>query len=168
MGQMICALSLDSSTPSGRGMTKSRLELRSVPMIGLAFVVGPVIALTCFWAIEVVLPGVAVADPSRALAYWIAYVGLGGPICLAVEAVVIVPILLGFQRYRWAWLNGWTAAAIGCAVGAIFWTVALILSTPAGPMKLLTEAVDPGMVGLVAAIVFRLIAVCRSSAPFGG
>jgi hypothetical protein len=30
-------------------------------------------------------------------------------------------------------------------------------------MKLLTEALDPGMVGLIAAIVFRLIAVRRSS-----
>jgi hypothetical protein len=143
-------------------MTKSRLELRSIPMIALAFVVGPVIGLTCFWAIEVVVPGVVLSDPSRALAYWIAYVGLGGAICLAVEAVVIVPILIGFQRYRWGWLNGWTAALIGAAVGAIFWTVALILTTPAPPMKLLTEAFDPGMVGLIAAIVFRLIAVRRA------
>ncbi|HEY3888416.1 MAG TPA: hypothetical protein VGL73_07575 [Caulobacteraceae bacterium] len=144
-------------------MTKSRLELRSVPMIGLAFVVGPLVGLTCFWAIEVVVPGVVLSDPSRALAYWIAYVGLGGAICLAVEIVVVVPILLGFQRYRWGWLNGWTAALIGAAVGAIFWTVALILTTPAPPMKLLTEAFDPGMVGLIAAVVFRLIAVRRSS-----
>jgi hypothetical protein len=143
-------------------MTRSRLELRSIPMIALGFVVGPVVGLTCFWAIEVVAPGVVLSDPSRALAYWIAYVGLGGAICLAVEAVVIVPILLGFQRYRWGWLNGWTAAAIGAAVGAIFWTVALILTTPAGPTKLLSEACDPAMVGLVAAIVFRLIAVRRS------
>jgi hypothetical protein len=143
-------------------MTKSRLELRSIPMIALAFVVGPVIGLTCFCAIEVVVPGVVLSDPSRALAYWIAYVGLGGAICLAVEAVVIVPILIGFQRYRWGWLNGWTAALIGAAVGAIFWTVALILTTPAPPMKLLTEAFDPGMVGLIAAIVFRLIAVRRA------
>jgi predicted lysophospholipase L1 biosynthesis ABC-type transport system permease subunit len=79
-----------------------------------------------------------------------------------VEAVVIVPILLGFQRYRWGWLNGWTAAAIGAAIGAIFWTVALILTTPAPPMKLLTEAFDPAMVGLIAAVVFRLIAVRRT------
>ncbi len=149
-------------------MTTSRLELRSIPMIGLGFVIGPVVGLTCFWAIEVVLPGVAVADPTRALAYWIAYVGLGGATCLAVETVVIVPILIGFQRYRWSWLNGWTAAAIGCAVGAIFWTVALILTTPAPPMRLLTEAFDPGMVGLIAAIIFRLIAVRRAPKPAPG
>ena len=146
-------------------MTKSRLELRSIPMIGLALVVGPMVGLTCFWAIEVVVPGVAISDPSRALAYWIAYVGLGGAVCLIIEAVVIVPILIGFQRYRWAWLNGWTAVAIGASVGAIFWTVALILTTPAPPMKLLAEAFDPAMVGLIAAIVFRLIAVRRSPAP---
>jgi hypothetical protein len=143
-------------------MTKSRLELRSIPMIGLGFVIGPMVGLTCFWALEVVVPGVVLSDPSRALAYWIAYVGLGGAVCLAVEAVVIVPILLGFQRYRWGWLNGWTAAVIGAAVGAIFWTVALVLTTPAPPMKLLTEATDPGMVGLIAAVVFRLIAVRRA------
>ncbi|HEY5009040.1 MAG TPA: hypothetical protein VII42_13620 [Caulobacteraceae bacterium] len=143
-------------------MTKSRLELRSIPMIGLGFVIGPMVGLTCFWALEVVVPGVVLSDPSRALAYWIAYVGLGGAVCLAVEAVVIVPILLGFQRYRWGWLNGWTAAVIGAAVGAIFWTVALVLTTPAPPMKLLTEAIDPGMVGLIAAVVFRLIAVRRA------
>jgi hypothetical protein len=144
-------------------MTKSRLELRSIPIIGLAFVVGPVVGMSYLWVIEVVLPGVLAADPSRALAAWIAYVGEGGAICLIIEAVVITPILLGFQRYRWRWLNGWTAAAIGFAVGAIFWTLALVLTTPAGPMKLLTEALDPGMVGLIAAIAFRLIAVRRSS-----
>jgi hypothetical protein len=143
-------------------LNKSRLELRSIPVIALAFVVGPVVGLTCFWALEVVVPGVVAADPSRALAAWIGYVGEGGAVCLIIEAVVITPILVGFQRYRWGWLNGWTGAAIGAAVGAIFWTVALILTTPAGPMKLLTEAFDPAMVGLIAAIAFRLIAVRRS------
>jgi hypothetical protein len=146
-------------------MTQSRLELRSIPVIALAFVSGPVVGLSYLWVVQVVLPGSAAADPSRALAAWIAYIGVGGALCLVIEAVVITPILLGFQRYRWGWLNGWTAAAIGFAVGAIFWTLALVLTTPAGPMKLLTEAFNPGMVGLIAAIVFRLIAVRRSPAP---
>ena len=46
-------------------MTKSRLELRSMPMIGLALVVGPVVGLSYFWVIEVVLPGSAASTPGR-------------------------------------------------------------------------------------------------------
>jgi hypothetical protein len=148
-------------------MTKSRLELRSVPMIGLAFVVGAVIGLSYLWVVQVILPGSAAADPSRALAAWIAYIGLGGGLCLVVEAVVITPILIGFQRYRWGWLNGWTAAAIGFAIGFAFWFLALALATPASWAKLVAESLNPGVVGLIAAVVFRLIAVRRSSAQLG-
>ena len=144
-------------------MKTSRLELRSIPVIALAFVVGPVVGLSYLWVVQIVLPGSAAADPSRALAAWIAYIGLGGGLCLVVEAVVIAPILVGFHRYRWPWLNGGTAAAIGFAVGFAFWFLALALSTPAG-WTLVTESLNPGVVGLIAAIVFRLMAVRRLDA----
>ena len=141
-------------------MTTSRLELRSIPMIGLAFVVGPVVGLSYLWVVQIVLPGSAAADSSRALAAWILYIAMGGALCLVVEAVIVTPILLGFHRYRWGWLNGWTAAAIGFALGFAVWLVALAASHQ--PDSIWDGAFEAGVVGLIAAIVFRLIAVRRS------
>lgn len=145
-------------------MTTSRLELRSRSMIGLALLAGPIIGLSYLWLVQVVLPGSAAANPSRAAAAWLLYVVLGGAMCLVVEAVVIAPILLGFQRYRWAWLNGATGAAIGFCLGFAFWVVASIVSgqDEGGSAKLAAESLNPGVVGLIAAIAFRLIAVRRS------
>jgi hypothetical protein len=143
---------------------KSQLELRSISMIVLALLLGPIVGLSYLWFVQIVLPGSAAADPSRAAAAWLLYIVLGGGLCLAVEAVVVAPILIGFQRYRWGWLNGATAAAIGFGLGFAFWFVASVVSGQgeAGWVKLAEESVNPGVVGLIVAVVFRLIAVRRS------
>ena len=145
-------------------MTTSRLELRSISVIALALLLGPIVGLSYLWFAQIVLPGSAAADPSRAAAAWLLYIVLGGAMCLAVEAVVVAPILIGFRRYRWKWLNGITAAAIGFGLGFAFWFVASVISgqDEAGWVKLAAKSVNPGAVGLIAAIVFRLIAVRRS------
>jgi hypothetical protein len=112
---------------------------------------------------------------------------IGGAICLAVELVVVTPLLLAYRRYRWTWLNGWSGAALAFMVGAICslgWAVfdanrsyagysewgpndvALFLNgvrTEAGwgvwRAQLVPSAVAAGMVGAIAALVFRLVAI---------
>jgi hypothetical protein len=145
-------------------MAKSRLELRSISMIVLALLLGPIAGLSYLWLVQIVLPGSAAADPSRGVAAWLLYVVLGGAMCLAVEAIVVAPILIGFQRYRWGWLNGATGAAIGFGLGFALWFAASIVSgqDEAGWAKLGAESINPGVVGLIAAIVFRVIAVRRA------
>jgi hypothetical protein len=140
---------------------KSQFELRSISMIVLALLLGPITGLTYLWVVQVVLPGSAAADPSRAIAAWLLYVVLGGAMCLAVEAIVVAPILLGFQRYRWRWLNGATGAALGFGLGFAFWFVASVVSgqDDGGWARLGAESINPGLVGLIAAVVFRLIGV---------
>jgi hypothetical protein len=143
----------------------SRLELRSLSMIALGLLVGPIVGLSYLWVVQIVLPGSAAADPRRAAAAWLLYVVLGGAMCLAVEALVVAPILIGYQRYRWRWLNGATGAAIGFGLGFAFWFVASVVSgqDEGGWAKLAVESLNPGAVGLVAAVVFRSIAVRRGS-----
>jgi type IV secretory pathway VirB2 component (pilin) len=145
-------------------MTTSRLKLRSISVIVLALLLGPIVGLSYLWLVQIVLPGSAAADPSRAAAAWLLYIALGGAMCLAVEAIVVAPILIGFQRYRWKWLNSVAAAAIGFGLGFASWFVASVISgqDEAGWLKLAAKSLNPGVVGLIAAIVFRLIAVRRS------
>jgi hypothetical protein len=87
--------------------------------------------------------------------------------CLAVEAIVVAPMLFGFQRYRWGWLNGPSGAAIGFGLGFAFWFIASVVSgqDDGGSAKLAAESINPGVVGLITAVVFRLIAVRRSPSP---
>jgi len=145
---------------------KSQLELRSLSMIIFGLLLGPIVGLSYLWLVQIVLPGSAAADPSRAVAAWLLYIVLGGAMCLAVEAIVVAPILLGFRRYRWGWLNGASGAAIGFGLGFAFWFVASLISgqDEGGWAKLAARSLNPGAVGLIAAVVFRLIAVRRSPA----
>jgi len=112
---------------------------------------------------------------------------LGGAACLAVELVVVTPLLLGYRRYRWKWLNGWSAVAIAITLGALCslgWAfvdaarpvpgysdwgqngVAHFINgvrTAAGWQVwrdgLAPDAIGCGMVGGIAALVFRFVAV---------
>jgi hypothetical protein len=191
-------------------MSKSELTLRSWPVIALAYVLGPFVGLNALCA-ATTLP--AIYDPNfspeGAATGWFLVLFFGGIACLIVELVVVTPLLRGFNRHRWPWLNGWSGAAIGFLLGAVPW---LILTAPnptlspdqmpggitvctkghctaegwaqaglgpvshaghvvweidghwtlAGWAHVAHEAAMMGVVGLIAAIVFRAIAV-RSS-----
>ena len=114
-------------------------------------------------------------------------IAFGGLACIAVELLIVTPILYGYQRYRWWWLNGSTAVAIAFAIGAscsLTWDilgamhyapdysewgqggVAYIINgarTEAGWLAwweaLAPHAAGAGMVGGIAALVFRALAI---------
>ena len=150
------------------------LRLRRPAEIAWAYVLGTTAGLTALFVL-MLLAGVL--DPSHAfaraarmsLAFFFIYLLIfGGLVCLAVELVVVTPLLVGFHRYRWRWLNGWTGALIGFTLA---FTPAFLLAALAptrGPrpgwVELVAASAAIGVVGLVAAGVFRLLAV-RTAAP---
>lgn len=165
---------------------RSRLVLRSPKFVALAYIVSPAVALTGYW-LTIVIPiwnnPSAVRDmfgPTLALILM-----FGGFACLLMEIIFVTPILMGFRLYRWPWLNTWTAAAIGFALGFIPWMSLSLLSDPprsaywldgvglivngeramVGWLKALRESGMLGAIGLVSALVFRLIAVTTEETP---
>lgn len=151
----------------GRG----RLRLRRPAEIAWAYVLGPTAGLTVLWLLmladSIVDPAHGLAHIARlSLAFFYIYLLIfGGLVCLVVELVVVTPLLVGFHRYRWRWLNGWTGALIGFALAFVpaLAVVSLAPSSAGHPRPgwlptVLASAVV-GLVGLAAAAVFRLLAV---------
>jgi hypothetical protein len=163
------------------------LEIRPLRFIASAYALAPLAGLTTLW-FALVLP---TPHPERAMAMSPDVIVLGGVVCLAVELVVVTPLLIGYRRHRWRWLNGWTGVALGFAVGALASaaTATFILSdvgvyisgphdqvlvangawTPAGwrawPGAFIALAPPFGLGGAVAALVLRLIAVRAVPSP---
>ena len=94
----------------------------------------------------------------------------GVPVCLIAEIIFVTPLLVGFSRYRWRWLNGWTACGIGFLVA--FLPVFAFDASPAGGevvdgvvvggggwISLLLGAAPGGSQASRTALMFRLIAV---------
>jgi hypothetical protein len=158
--------------------TMSQLQLRSPPWIGLAYLVSPFCGLNAWMALGFAFDP---PSPSSIVEGWLVVMVVGGIACLMVEMFAVTPILLGFHSFRWRWLNGWSAAAIGFLLAVAAWfafTHLLPLTEEAesppgawsvGPWTLpgwahtaarqATQALWYGVIGLVAATVFRLIAV---------
>jgi hypothetical protein len=159
---------MKDATPNPVG---NPLRLKRPADIAWAYVLGPTAGLTALFVLMVIafmvgptpgLPHVA----RMSLAFFYIYLLIfGGLVCLVVELLVITPLLIGFHRYRWRWLNGWTGALIGFALAfAPTLFVVALAPSPAGharpgwPATVLAGAVV-GVVGLTAAAVFRLLAV---------
>jgi len=137
----------------------SALELRSKRLIALAYVVGPAAGLTAWCGSRYFFASSYRADYFRpgAEGLWIVTVLVGTAICLVVELLIVTPLLIAFNRYRWSWLNGRSAAVVGFLLGAL---VGGLNSTWSyGWAHLLGEAATGGMVGAIAAIIFRIVAV---------
>ena len=157
---------------------RRRLELRPPAVIAWAYVLGPTAGLTVLFLLMLIG---AIFDTSHTLArvagtslafFFIYLLIFGGLICLVVELVVITPLLVGFHRYGWRWLNGWTGALIGFALG--FAPSLLLAARALVPYEnyarqaaaymwglAIVSSAAIGAVGAVAAGVFRLLAVRR-------
>ncbi len=134
---------------------------------------GPAAGLTVLWLLmmleSIVDPAHGLAHVARlSLAFFYIYLLIfGGLVCLVVELVIVTPLLVGFHRYRWGWLNGWTGALIGFVL-AFGPTLLLVVLAPtasahrAGWMATIAACAAVGLVGLIAAGVFRLLAVRRA------
>lgn len=145
------------------------LELRPAPLIGLGYLAG---ALT-----GGLVGAVWIAVPDR----WYASEILAGVVfigvaCLIVQLVIASPILVLYRVFRWRYLNHWTAALIGLAIGAAPMLVMLSQPFPdgtsellgyfsqssltsAGYWRLLRGAAWSGSIGLASAVTLTLFAV---------
>jgi hypothetical protein len=152
---------------------ESQLRLRRPADIAWAFVLGPTAGLTLLFVLMMID---SIVDPAHGLAhiarlslafFYIYLLIFGGLVCLVVELVVVTPLLVGFHRYRWGWLNGWTGALIGFASAFLPALLLVVLApTPgahrAGWIETVIACAAVGVVGLTAAGVFRLLAVQRA------
>jgi hypothetical protein len=158
-------------------MSQTRFTLKSWPYIILAYFLGPFAGLNTWWLLRTGHNAfVSELDLKNTAMSWNLVIVFGGVICLAVELVIITPLLVGFQRHRWRWLNTWSSAAIGFLLGAVPWTALEIIAgwdermrigkagehTQAAQKAFEQSIIEPlmfGLIGLIAALVFRLIAV---------
>ena len=91
------------------------------PSISLegAYLLSPLIAIGSLWVQTVVYdflhPNWSFMRDLLVLPWLFMF---GGVICVAVEIFIVTPILLGFRRYRWRWLNGWSGSFAGFLTGA--------------------------------------------------
>ena len=162
-------------------MRRSRLVLRSPGWIVLAYLVGPVCGITV-WVAAI---GAMLARPGEIFAIWVLANFIGVPVCVVVETFVVTPILVAFSQFRWRWLNSWSGAVIGFLLAtptpyllrSLFppdepaptpdtWQVGPLI-VPGWWHEIANQALAIawfGLIGLVAALVFRLIAV-RTARP---
>ena len=159
-------------------MFQSRLQLRALPMIVAAYVVAPLVTVSGLWLVWYG-PWAAPTGmvwPQGGQAWGVLLFG-GVPVCLLAELVFATPLLVGFSRRHWWWLNGWTACALGFliaflpvfvfdaatpAIGDTENGVVLAaqgVRTAAGWISLLWADAPWGLAGFTTALTFRLIAV---------
>ena len=161
----------------------SRFELRPWPYIVAAYLLAPLAAATPLWLLMLAIA--ALGRNTGMSTTWLTWIGLnllGLVVGLPIELVVVTPLLIGFHRYRWRWLNGWTGAGLGflavAAIGLIY-MLAMGLPTPqSGPNRfsafdhgvrtpmgwfvVIAVALFVGPFGVVPAWVLRLVAVRRA------
>ncbi len=146
-------------------------------MIVAAYLVAPLVAISGLWLVwygPLAAPSVAWLQGGQG---WALLVIGGAPVCLIAELVFATPLLVGFSRHHWWWLNGWTASGLGFliaflpvfifdaaapAAGNVVNGVVLAaqgVRTIAGWISLLQADAPWGLAGLLAALTFRLIAV---------
>ena len=155
-------------------MQRSRLELREDRSIGLAYIIGPAAGLLTLWlwlvAFDFLGPAFSFGRDLLVLPWLLTY---GGLLCLLAELLIVTPMLIGFRRYRWSWLNGWTACALGFLLGALGPFAILSVQISSGNQlheswnRAFGISAACGSVGLVIALTFRLLAVRTVSIQSG-
>jgi hypothetical protein len=157
-------------------MPKSRLELRALPIVVAAYVVAPLVTVIVLWLAWYGPWAAPNGIVSGGYGWGVLLVG-GVPACLIAELIFATPLLVGFSRWRWWWLNGWTACGTGFliaflpvfaydaaapAYGGDVGGVVLAVNgvrTAAGWTSLILSDAPWGLAGLAMALTFRLIAV---------
>ena len=150
-------------------MSASPLVLKDSNMVVLGLFVGPLAGLLALW-LCIAVYGVVYGQPDLfvdlLLLPWILMFGM--PLCFLAEAVVAAPLLVGFKRYQWRWLNEWSVCGIGFLAGALpcFVLFALAMRDPNPThttwLDVFRQSAGCGVVGLVGAFVFQAIAVERT------
>ena len=151
-------------------MAGKTLILKSGDAVMGAYVVAPLAGMTVLWTcittFDLWASGSSAIIRDLLLLIWI--FPLGTILCGVAELLLVTPLLFGFRRYRWKWLNGWTAGLIGFSAGSI---PVFILERAhnfggvIGVGDAVLSALLSGVVGLTVAMVFRLMAITTQVEP---
>ena len=149
-----------------------------MPWIVAAYVVVPISA-----AIAALARALA-ASHFQAELVWllVLFCGLSAAAVLAAELVFVTPILVGFSRYRWRWLNGWSGGAVGIMTAMlvtgllqgglptanIHQTTITIAANGALTVQtswtdFLVSQAEAAILGLFIALTFRILAVRKTA-----
>lgn len=143
-------------------MAGKNLIIKSRDAVAGAYIVAPLAGMTVLWTSITVLDlcrsGFDAIVRDLLVLIWI--FPLGTIVCGLAELVLVTPVLFGFSRYRWKWLNGWTAALLGFLAGSVPIMIFAGANAEAAVNSLFT-----GLVGLTVAMVFRLMAITTETEP---
>lgn len=145
---------------------KSAFVLGSPEKVNRAYILAPLAGLSACWLCLVVdglfKPGFSILRYIFLLP-WLFIFGI--MLCAIAQFLVVAPILAGFKRYRWKWVNRWSASIIGFLISALPVLAIEILPMRAHDlllnhwMEAITAAIYYGSVGLVGGLVFSFIAL---------
>ena len=161
-------------------MPSSKLELRSSRTVAIAYVVAAGVA-GLFFGLETLIqtrsdPAAMALNSDYTFEDVLVSAILAAAVCLFIEISVITPLLLGFKKYNWSWLNGFTGSLLGFSLaGGPALLIGLMHNadgtseligyyagghlTSMGWHHAISNALWIGPVGMVCAIVFRIVAV---------
>jgi hypothetical protein len=152
------------------------LELRSTSLIGFGYLAAA-FAGGLVGAVGL-LPMVVADNETMSVTGFFGNVALIGLPCLVIELFLASPILVMYRYFRWRYLNLWTAALLGLAIGAAPALILLNLPsldstlvpsgyfylgrlTAEGYWRLLRGVAWSGSIGLASAVTLALFAVRR-------
>jgi hypothetical protein len=162
---------------------KPRFVLRPQPWIAAGYVAAPVVVATLLWLRLVVPPlphgGLGRLTLQELASFWVQLLFYGGGFCLLVLLALTAPMLVRLSQGGATWLSGKVAVAIGFAVGFLptfvvealppkphtsalisgQWVVVNGHRTWEGWKYIVWDALTVGLIGLAAALVFRLLVV---------
>jgi hypothetical protein len=142
-------------------------EFQPAIFVLLAYAVAPAGAIGILWLVTSIYEGVfgwyTIEDDMKALPFLITAGGFFG---LIVELFFVTPLLLTLRRYRWTWINIWWFASYGLAIGE---AINVLLDSVLrhhwfGWGAVLQGVLVSGFTGMIAAIIFYLIAFRRAGA----
>jgi hypothetical protein len=92
----------------------SPFELRPWPYILGGYLAAPIVGTAVAWLYVVASAALRLSTgvpDSGLIRIGMDLIGLF--FGFAIELIVVTPLLIGFHRWRWRWLNGWTGAGLG-------------------------------------------------------
>lgn len=146
----------------------THLVLRSPSQLGRAYILSPLAGMLTLWlclALSLAgMPGFGLVIDLVVIPWFLIF---GSLYCLVVELLVVAPLVAGFRRFGWRWVNTVSVAVIGFLTGVLPLTLLTVslddgrgLVAKLQGQALVTGAL--GLAGIVAAIAFRRIAMTPS------
>ena len=143
----------------------TRLVLRSTEELVRAYVLSALAGIATLWLIfAVIMLGIGASGFIADLAVIPLFLIFGCLYCMVIDLLVVAPLVAGFRRFGWRWVNSWTVAVIGFLTGTL--PIALLGAASGSPRGLVANLAELapiagafGIAGTAAAMTFFLNAM---------